>query len=127
MVLFTLRTGIKAAYLATFLTIILMPDVFVGLLLELLHVLFELLHVLFEFIELTLDGVIEHLFHTDTHETQVIVFYIICTMALVLLYRLKLLLPRYYKRLQSTMQLSLARTKTRLAHYWLHCVLIRKT
>ncbi|MEQ1637986.1 MAG: hypothetical protein ABL903_14985 [Methylococcales bacterium] len=127
MALLTFRNGIKAAYLVIFFTIILMPDVFVGVLLGLLHLLLELFHILFEFVEITLDGVVEHLFHTDTHQTQVIVFYIICSIGLLLLYRLKLALPRYYKRLQNSMQLSLAQAKTRLAQYWLHSVLVRKT
>ena len=57
---------------------------------ELFRLLAELLHVTFESIEYTLDLLIEHFFATGTHETQVIVFYILVPAifyALYLFYR----------------------------------------
>jgi hypothetical protein len=123
----TYRNGIKAAYLMFVLTALLMPDVIFGLVLELLHLLLELVHVLFEFIELTLDGLVEHLFHTDLHQTQVIVFYLMWTIALFLLYRLKLMLPRYYRRLQETILTTWLWHKARLIQYWSSVSLIQKT
>lgn len=58
------------------------------------HTIFVLLHALFEFIEVTLDDIVEHLFHTDRHTTQIIVFYLIWAIVLYSAYRLF----RYCKR-----------------------------
>ncbi len=71
---------INAAILAAILSILVFPDVLFGLFFELLHLCLEFAHILFEFVESTLDHVIEHLFETDLHATQVIVFYIILSL-----------------------------------------------
>lgn len=60
----------------------------------LIHTLFELLHALLELIEVALDEIVEHLFHTSPHATQIIVFYLLWAMALYPAYRLF----RYCKR-----------------------------
>ena len=70
--------------------LIISPDLAVWL----IHSLFELLHALFELIEVTLDEMVEHLFHTDRHATQIIVFYLMWAMVLYPAYRLF----RYCKR-----------------------------
>jgi hypothetical protein len=41
------------------------------------HSLFEIVHLFMELLEQMLDSVIEHSFHTELHETQLIVFYIL--------------------------------------------------
>jgi len=51
------------------------PDALFDLSVKLEHILAEILHILFEVIEETLDYLTEHLFQTDLHQTQVIVFY----------------------------------------------------
>lgn len=99
MTLLTHKNSFKASYLTAIVATILMPDVMLGLIFELLHLLLEGLHIVFECIEMMLDALVEHLFHTDLHQTQVIVFYILCAFASFLIYRLKLALPRYYHRL----------------------------
>lgn len=71
---------INASILAAILSILVFPDVLFGLFFELLHLCLEFAHILFEFVESTLDHVIEHLFDTDLHATQVIVFYIILSL-----------------------------------------------
>jgi hypothetical protein len=38
------------------------------------ELLLELIHITLEFVEEMLDMLIEHIFHTDLHDTQVIVF-----------------------------------------------------
>lgn len=48
--------------------------------------LFELIHLLFEVVEMGLDNVIEHIFETDLHDTQLIVFYILLTIGAFLIY-----------------------------------------
>lgn len=51
-----------------------------------LEILLHILHLAFEFLEIGLDHFIEHQFHTDLHETQVIVFYVLITCGLIALY-----------------------------------------
>jgi len=62
----------------------------------LLHALFVLLHQAFEIFELSLDVIIEHFFHTDLHTTQIIVFYVMLSMAACVIYKLLRTLPRWY-------------------------------
>ena len=87
------------------LVLILIPDVIFGLIGELLHTVFELLleflHLLFEGLEISLDTVIELLFETDLHNTQIIVFYIIMSLVGFALYRFSLTLPKLYRRLHA--------------------------
>lgn len=74
-------------------------DVLTELLIELLHSILELCHVAFELLEVNLDHLVEHAFHTGRYETQVIVFYIIMAMLSVLLYYLWRVLPKWQRRL----------------------------
>ena len=76
--------------------ILTMPDVLMGLLFELVHFFFELLFIIFEWVESTLDKLIEHLFHTELHETQIIVFYLIVCILLLPLYYLWRMLKRLF-------------------------------
>ncbi len=48
--------------------------------------LWEFIHIIFEVVELGLDKLIEHIFETGLHETQLIVFYILLTIGGVLIY-----------------------------------------
>lgn len=66
----------------------------------LFHLLLGFLHILFEAAEWVLDHLIEHLFDTGTHETQVIVFYILITIIGGSVYRLYRQLPRWYHKLE---------------------------
>ena len=72
--------------------LILFPD----LVLWLSHSLLVLSHILFELLEEALDIIIETLFGTGLHETQIIVFYIIMAIGLLGLYKLIRTVPRWY-------------------------------
>jgi hypothetical protein len=48
--------------------------------------LFEFIHLIFEIIEMGLDRLIEHLFHTEKRETELIVFYILLVIGGFLIY-----------------------------------------
>ena len=48
--------------------------------------LWEFIHIIFEIIELSLDKLVEDIFDTELHETQLIVFYIILAIAGTLTY-----------------------------------------
>jgi len=114
----TYQRIVNASWLLCIAAAIVMPDVIFGLLLELFHLMLELAHLLFELIEATLDHFIEHTFETETHETQVIVFYSISTLASIVLFFL--LRADYGCLYKQTQNLLLAWTvnKTRLQNYW---------
>ena len=65
-----------------------MPDVVIGFLFELVHLFFEIVFISFEWIESTLDHLVEHLFETELHQTQTIVFYVMVGIFLFPLYYL---------------------------------------
>lgn len=82
--------------------IALFPDVVFDTTTSILGFLFDHLvefgHVLFESVEMVLDHVIEHLFETDLHSTQTIVFYVLLSIGLYFLYRLGRVVLRVYRR-----------------------------
>lgn len=108
--------------LAAVITVVAIPDVVFGLLFELFHFLFEhvleFIHIVFEFTESTLDHLIEHLFHTGVHETQVIVFYILVSFGLYVLYRLWRVLPPFFLRCKNNQIAYWSRKKASLLYYW---------
>ena len=113
--------------------IITMPDVVMGLLFELVHFFFELLYevadISFEWIETLLDKIVEHLFHTELHQTQIIVFYLIMGIALLPLYYLWRMLLRLFFRLKENLHAAHAAWtlyKTRVILYWQDLSLIDK-
>lgn len=71
--------------------------------LELLHLIVGIFHLLFEYAEEFLDIVVEHFLETGTHETQVIVFYILSPAIFLLLYLLYRLFPRFYFKLKKNL------------------------
>jgi hypothetical protein len=108
--------------LACFVIFILIPDVIIELLIEFVHYLFELLleltHVLFEMVESTLDKSVEHLFHTDMQETQVIVFYLMLIPGIYISYSLLRLLPPFCRRCSQNLLNTCLKTKIRVLTYW---------
>lgn len=99
-----------------------MPGEVIGLLTELFHAVWELfvefLHILFEWIEVALDHVVEHLFETDLHNTQIIVFYILVSVAFYGLYRLLRKVPGVLQRLKSNLIAAWEFNKIRTLLYW---------
>ena len=103
-----------------------MPDVVIGLLFESVHFFFELLFILFEWIESTLDKLVEHSFHTELHETQIIVFYLIVCILLLPLYYLWRMLKRLFFWLKESVPATWALYKIRVIMYWQESSLIDK-
>jgi hypothetical protein len=129
----TYRNILYGLALMGIISMIIMPDVVIGLLFELVHFFFELLFHLadisFEWIESTLDTVIEHLFHTDLHETQIIVFYLIAGIAAFPLYYLWRMLRSLFFRSKDayhTAHAACLQYKARALNYWQHLSLINK-
>lgn len=69
---------------------------------ELFHVFLGIFHVLFEYAEEVLDVIVAYFLETGTHETQVIVFYILSPAIISLLYLLYRLFPRFYFKLKKS-------------------------
>ena len=106
--------------------ILIMPDLIMGLLFELVHFFFELLFISFEWIESTLDTLVEHIFHTELHQTQVIVFYLLAGMVLYIAYRLWRVLSSLFCRLSNNMLTTWTQQKIRASIYWQELSLINK-
>lgn len=108
--------------LALALTALALPDLAFELLLSLSHHLLEvvlhIVHLAFEFVEYNLDHVIEHAFHTDTHETQIIVFYILFAVGLVGLYFLWRIVPPACARWGNSLMAFWCRKKASCLYYW---------
>jgi hypothetical protein len=112
------RKAVNLLFFAGIITLIILPDVIFGLFFELLHLLVELVHMLFEFIEVNLDRLVEHIFETDVHQTQVIVFYLMLSIAFVGLYYLWTLLPRVYRQSKESLLTVWLEQKTLAFLYW---------
>ena len=108
------------------------PDLIINLVLGLLHfvweILAELAHTVFEGIETLLDNIIEELFQTELHQTQVIVFYIMMSFILPTIYLLLRLLLRKVMQLKNALFLQIMKWDiNQYGHYWHHISIQEKT
>ncbi|WP_432746323.1 hypothetical protein ABXJ76_09415 [Methylobacter sp. G7] len=87
----------------------------------------ELIHVSFEFVELSLDILIEHIFHTDLHDTQIIVFYLMLSIAGFALYKLLWALPHRYREVKENFVTGWSQLKKEILAYWQDLSTIGKT
>ncbi len=112
------------------LIILLLPHLVFELIAEGLHILLELIvelgHIIFEWVEISLDTVIELLFETELHDTQIIVFYIIMSAVCFALYRLCLRIPRFLRLCYTQLTAFFLRQKNRLTLHWQSLTLINK-
>lgn len=111
MTLLSYEKTVNATYFLAVAAILVMPDAIFGLLLELTHLAFEL-------VESALDHLVEHTFHTETRETQLIVFYIMVTLALGGLYFLWGIIQRLLGTLKNTIIAGFLKQKSRFLMYW---------
>ena len=97
---------------------LLLPEV-VG---EIFHFIFEmfmeLLHVVFEAVESSLDTLIELVFATEGHATQLIVFYVMLAGVCFIGYRFWLILPGLCKRIYEVLVAYWILNKTSALLYW---------
>jgi hypothetical protein len=105
------------------------PDMVIELSTELFHLVFELIFevadVAFESVETMLDHVVEHLFHTGLHDTQVIVYYTIVSILAYPLYRLARVILKIIIRLINSIPTTYTNYKIQwlllrqdIAYYW---------
>lgn len=95
-----------------------MYDVTIELVLEFVHLIFEVFHNMFEWVELGIEHAVEHVFHTDRHGSQIITFYILCSIVLVGFWRFWKVLPVLSRFLNQWALESWERRKTQLQLYW---------
>ncbi len=126
----TYRRIVKGLTAIGIFIIIIMPGEILELLIELFHILWELfvefLDISFEWVESMLDQVVEHIFETGLHDTQIIVFYILVSIGFLIGYRLYRITPKIYHRLQENIIASWTWHKTRTRLYWQNLTLINK-
>jgi hypothetical protein len=106
-----------------------MPDAVVGLLLQLAHLFFEVVFISFEWLETLLDHLVEDLLHTELHETQIIVFYLLLGIFAYPLYYLSKMLLRLFFHLKEALQVVYTEWpvyKARASYYWQDLSLIDK-
>jgi hypothetical protein len=113
------RKTLNISYLIGIGIVITLPDMVFGSLLELAHILFE-------FIEEILDKFVEHIFHTDRHQTQVIVFYLMMSIAFGCIYYLWRVLPPLCRQCKENLIAAWFWHKTRVFCYWQQQPLINK-
>ena len=73
---------------------------FISLYDVLLHTLFVCLHLTFEWVEYMFEEIIEHTFHTNRKQSQLVFFYLLWLIGFYGLYRLKIILYRVYESLK---------------------------
>jgi hypothetical protein len=80
--------------------------------------LFSIVHIAFEWFELALEELIEHIFHTNRQQSQIIVFYLLMSFAFYGLYRLWRAVPDLYSRFKEQLFASISQYKLYLTRYW---------
>ena len=103
-----------------------MPDVVMGFLFETSPSLLRGIASAFESIESLLDKIVEHLFDTELHQTQTIVFYLLVGLFVFPLYYLGRMLLRLFFRLKETLIEEWALKKTSAILFWQDLSLIDK-
>lgn len=93
-------------------------DFLFGLLHNLFLIVFELGHLLIELVESTLDNLIAHLFHTDLHTTQTIVFYIMLLLGIYIGYQILLILIAFSRRCSNKLLNTYSQYKHRAVTSW---------
>jgi hypothetical protein len=91
-----------------------------------LHSLFSILHITFEWVELALEELIEHIFHTNRQQSQLIVFYLLWLIALYGLYWLWQALPGFYSRLKKHLLVTCLYYKSYVTRFWSEQTSIQK-
>lgn len=101
--------------------IVTVPDVVFSFIMEIFHLIFELVFIIFEWLESSLDHVVEHLFETELHTTQTIVFYLLLVIFAYPIYYLWQKLTKFYQYLKGSVgqcQTQLSYFKADTEFYW---------
>lgn len=101
-------------------------DIIFDLLSSLFHVLIVIAHYLFEFCESSLDSVIEHLFHTSRRATQIIVFYIMISISIAVVFLVFRKVPAWYCKICQQLIYYFNYKKTQAIDFWHQQTLLLK-
>lgn len=126
-----LRKNLDLIIAGFLLTSLILFDTTLELVEELAHLTMEVLHNLFEVVELGVEEVVEHSFHfleigeiveylfiTERHGSQVVTFYVLMAVIAYGAFRLARLLPSVYRFLKRGAQMSWIRRKTQCLLFW---------
>jgi hypothetical protein len=92
----------------------------------LLHSLLITLHITFEWIEFALEEIIEHTFHTNRKQSQLIVFYLLWLIGLYGIYRLTFFLYRAYNSLKKKLVDVRWHYQLHITQQWIELTLIQQ-
>ncbi|MDP2179955.1 PilZ domain-containing protein [Methylicorpusculum sp.] len=108
--------------LTLLMTILAVPDVLIDVFLDLcdqaIDLFMETLSIAYDYAGMSLDYIIERLFHTDRHQTQVIEFYTTIIFGLALLYGLWRHFPRFCAHLVNRLREFWFRKKASFRYFW---------
>jgi hypothetical protein len=117
-----IKKNLDLIFIALLLLSLVFYDQTMEILTEIAHVVFELSFELFEWIELGIEEIIEHLFHTEHHASQIVTFYILLLIGGFVVYGLWQILPGLYHRLMVVVKREAlkiwVRRKTEWELYW---------
>lgn len=82
------------------------------------HSIFEILHLLIEVLEGLVEEILEHLLHTDHHQSEMIIVNTVLLIGLYGLYRLIRALPRIFRRVKRNYLAVWLNYKRRKYNYW---------
>ena len=123
MISISYKNFIKLLIITIVIVIFTIPDIILELFVEGIHLVIEsigeLAHLVFEGVESMLDNVIEENFHTEMHETQIVVFYIIMSVLAIPTYFIARLLPRVYNALDRNVNSVWVSNKNQFQLFWL--------
>lgn len=101
-------------------------DVTLELMAETVHFFFELLFQAFEWFELGVEHLIEHVFHTEHHTSQLITFYFLLGLGGYVVYMLWRVLPELFTYCRQVVGDAWLRRKMEWELYWLSLTLSYK-
>jgi hypothetical protein len=109
-------------FVSLIMLILAIPDVILDLLVQLSSFLFDnfigTIHLFYELIEYSLDHLVEQVFHTSLHETELIAFYIQVVLGFVGLYILLRIITSAYKKSARCCRVFFHRKKLSVLYYW---------
>lgn len=117
----------KRIVILTLATILLFGyDMIFDLLSSLFHVFIVIVHYLFEFCESSLDSIVEHLFHTSRRATQIIVFYIMISISVVVIFLILRKVPAWYRKIYQQLIAYFNYKKMQAIYFWHQQTLLLK-
>ena len=94
--------------------------------LELMEEFFELGIMMFEWFELGIEEIIKSVFHLSHQQTQLITFYLLIAIAMLLLIYLWIKIPVTYRKIKRNLKAGWLRQKRSTSYFWRSMTLLSK-